>query len=404
MNRLTTCLLVAAGLGAALASDIPPPREVVDVAALVKQLGSENFAEREAATRRLSTLDVGEVPPELLAALESESPEIRERAAKAVKALRAHIASAPERNAIARLPRGERFARRGQIDLYVASTAASDYKPDDPCLWEPALQVGRAAIKKADMTGDRLPQGCPGLLEDIAEYKKAHKPLFTRVDEPYTKQQWRIPEAIQAPAIVGGQGFNRHVVAVRGPIQTGGSQMSLILATGDIDSRDNISCSVVICDGDVRVGANVFKSLIVARGSISIKGTTSSNTLIAGGTVTVGKPRAPAGGGFEMLERDIVEEHATKALGYITFFELSAVGVEVKVAEKAVTVAKVAEGKAFAAAGVKVGDVVAEVNGKKPDSAESLRRLLRDALALGDATLTLKRGDKTATVKVSLPE
>jgi hypothetical protein len=33
-----------------------------------------------------------------------------------------------------------------------------------------------------------------------------------------------------------------------------------------------------------------------------------------------------------------------------------------------------------------------------------LRRLLRDALAIGDATVTLKRGDKTETVKVTLPE
>ena len=53
---------------------------------------------------------------------------------------------------------------------------------------------------------------------------------------------------------------------------------------------------------------------------------------------------------------------------------------------------------------MKVGDVVAAVNGTKPDSAESLRRLLRDALALGDATVTLKRGDTTETVKVSLPD
>ena len=45
-----------------------------------------------------------------------------------------------------------------------------------------------------------------------------------------------------------------------------------------------------------------------------------------------------------------------------------------------------------------------EVNGKKPTDAESLRRLLRDALAIGDATVKLQRGEKTEVVKVSLPE
>ena len=89
---------IAAGCAVALASDIPPPRPL-DVAALVRQLGSDDFAEREAAERRLSTLKVDEVPPELLAALKSPNLEVRERAARAVKTLRGRIALTP-------LPRG----------------------------------------------------------------------------------------------------------------------------------------------------------------------------------------------------------------------------------------------------------------------------------------------------------
>jgi membrane-associated protease RseP (regulator of RpoE activity) len=159
----------------------------------------------------------------------------------------------------------------------------------------------------------------------------------------------------------------------------------------------------VICDGDIRVGENMIKNLIIARGNISVEGWGYLNTLIVGGTVTFKKPLPLEPGQKLPKDREsAIEEHVRKPLGYITFFELSTVGVEVKVADTAVSVAKVAEGKPFAKAGVKVGDVVAEVNGKKPDSAESLRRLLRDALALGD--VTLKRGEKTETVKVSLPE
>jgi hypothetical protein len=48
--------------------------------------------------------------------------------------------------------------------------------------------------------------------------------------------------------------------------------------------------------------------------------------------------------------------------------------------------------------------VVDGVNGSKPDSAESLRRLLRDALAVGDATVTVRRGDKVEKLRVVLPE
>lgn len=53
---------------------------------------------------------------------------------------------------------------------------------------------------------------------------------------------------------------------------------------------------------------------------------------------------------------------------------------------------------------MKVGDVITAVNGTKPESAEALRRLLRDALAVGDATVTVRRGDKTETLTVALPD
>ena len=65
-----------------------------------------------------------------------------------------------------------------------------------------------------------------------------------------------------------------------------------------------------------------------------------------------------------------------------------------KVEGKSLQVTTIADGKPFADAGVKMGDIISEVNGKKPDSAESLRRLLRDALAIGDATVQLQRGEQ----------
>jgi membrane-associated protease RseP (regulator of RpoE activity) len=181
--------------------------------------------------------------------------------------------------------------------------------------------------------------------------------------------------------------------------------MSLILATGDLASAYGISQSVIICDGDVRVCENVVKSLIIARGSVMIEGWGYQNTLIAGREVIVKKPvPLPNGQQLPKGSENIIEEYARRPLGYITFFELSTVGVEVKLADKAVQVTAVADSKPFAEAGVRVGDIVAEVNGKKPDSAESLRRLLRDALAIGDATVILQRGGRTKTVKISLPD
>jgi hypothetical protein len=413
MSRLTVLVMVAGGCCVALASDIPPPRPV-DIAAIVRQLGSEDFAAREAASRRLSTLDVDEPPAELLAALKSPNPEVRERAAKAVKALREHIALGRDRAAARHLPRGERFARLGQLDLYVASTAVSDLKPDDPRLWEPALDIGRRATERAEMKGDRQPHNCPSKFPDFATYKKLFSPRLTRVDEAFQPERTYIPEAIQAPGVTDpASGFIYTLAVSRGPVHApkGVISTSLVLATGDVSCGDDLNNSVVVCDGDVRVGRNVNKSLVIARGKITVGGTADSSYLIAGKTVAIATPPEPVRKVANPLlqktldsTKVVVEEAAAKPLGYITFFELSAVGVETKADGKDVRVAAVTDGGAFATAGVRVGDVVVDVGGKKPDSPEALQRLLRDALAVGDAKVSLLRDGKPVAATVALPE
>jgi membrane-associated protease RseP (regulator of RpoE activity) len=169
-----------------------------------------------------------------------------------------------------------------------------------------------------------------------------------------------------------------------------------VFANGDVTARTTIMSNVIVCDGDVTLTeGHLNRSVIVARGNITAK-SAGNSALMAGGKVEVENKNAPKG-------QNLIVESKPNTLG-ITFFELSTVGVEVKVADKAVQVGAVANGKPFAKAGVKVGDIILDVNGKKPTDAESLRRLLRDALAVGDATVKLKRGDKTETFKVSLPE
>ena len=181
--------------------------------------------------------------------------------------------------------------------------------------------------------------------------------------------------------------------------------------------------------------SGVSGSIVVARGKIVTgrigiaSGLTPDveSTLIAGRTITdsprkdrqerrVPTPR-PIPAGLTPKELDIyltrqainrklcdIRVNDSRPFGFITFFELSTVGVEVKEADKVVRVTKVADDRPFAAAGVRVGDVITAVNGKKPDGAEPLRRLLRDALAVGDAAVVVRRGDATETLKVSLPE
>jgi hypothetical protein len=381
------------------AEPAPPPRPV-DVAALVKELGSEDFAEREAAGRRLSRLSVDEVPPELLAALESESPEVRNRASEAVNALRTAVA-------LTRLPRGRRFAEQGRIDLFVAATAVWDLKAEDRRLWEPPLDLGRRLIAKADMKGDRTPHGCLSTYKDFDALVDRLSPKCTRVDcicvreVPESYLHSFCNEAIQASGVEGSNGTLNTLIVSRGSVTVAsGIDTSVVLANGDISARTIMRNSVLVCDGDVTLTAGHFMGcVVVARGNITAAGGASMSVLMAGGKVRLGKERPTS-----RLTYNVVVEEEPNTLG-LTFFELlDTLGVLVKVEGGNVTVTNYKVRGAFADAGVRVGDAITAVNGRKPESAESLRRLLRDALALGDATLTLGRGEKTVTVRVSLPE
>jgi hypothetical protein len=304
------------------------------------------------------------------------------------------------------LARGKKFAEQGKIDLFVAATAAWTLKPDDLRQWEPAVRFGQFLIEKAEMKGSRKPQDSPSSYKDFATYLELWKPGFKRLDKPYVRPDpdKAVPprafyyEAIQAPGVVDPKGICDCLILSRSGVEAGrGIQSSVVFANGDVSAQTVMYNVVIICDGDVTVGGT-SQAVIVARGNITAKGTRSA-VLMAGGKVTPGKVQPdPTGENF-----NIIVEKEPNTLG-VTFFELSTVGLEVKAADKDVQVSAVAAGKPCDKAGLKVGDVILEVNGKKPTDAESLRRLLRDALAVGDATVKLHRGDKAETAKVSLPD
>lgn len=397
-------LLAAAALAAAPPLEQAPLPQVIPIAELVKQLGSDDFAAREAATRRLSSM-VLDPPPALLAATKSENPEVRGRAAKVVQAMRTNVT-------LARMPRGERFAQQGKVDLFVAATAVWGLKPDDRRLWLPAFDLGRRLIAKAGMTGERKPNGCPAAYKDYETFQEVNSPRYTRVDKVYIRQEadpHPLPfhnEAIQAPGVAEPKGINRNLIVSRGSVMAAsGIAKSVVMANGDITARSIMYDSVVVCDGDVTITeGEISTCVVVARGNITAAGGADTSVLMAGGKVTLGKERRTKG---ELYNVIVEGEPNTLGLSFFELRETLGVLVEAKGGEVIVTNYKVRGAFAaagFAAAGVKIGDVITAVNGKKPESVESLRRLLRDALAVGDATVTLNRGEKTLTVKVSLPE
>jgi S1-C subfamily serine protease len=197
------------------------------------------------------------------------------------------------------------------------------------------------------------------------------------------------------------RGFTNNLIVSRGNVQTDKIvQSSVVFANGNVTVKGVITSSVIVCDGDVTVvEGNVSSSLVVARGNITIKGGASAATLLAGSKVSTGKQWT-----LDETHFNIIKENEQHPLRFITFFELSSIGLDVAMAGGVVRVSKVAAGQEAEKARLKVGDVVLDVGGQKPADAEVLRRHLRDALGVGDAIVKLKRGTETLTVKLALPE
>jgi hypothetical protein len=372
----------------------PPPR--LAVVELVRLLGSDKVQEREEATRKLAALELNEPPVPLLDATQSSNPELRQRAIQAVDA----IHQRPTKRARA-------FAAKGQIDLFVAATKAWNLPTGDDRLWQPALDLASVLVKKSNF-GWWPPEDFRKPFSSLAEFRKREFQRFIRSDLPHEQEKYfpngrfmtSYPGGIMAPGVSSPVALANNIVVSRGEVRTvKGIHGSIVYANGDITVGDLICTAIIVCDGDVTVQDRLLEGLVVARGSIQAKGWASASTLVAGGKIKLVnytiEPKFLA---------TTMKEDEPNAFEFVTFFELSTVGVEVKVADSAVRVSTITEGKPFAKAGIRAGDTITEVNGKKPDSAESLRRLLRDALAVGDATVKFRRGEKTETVKVALPE
>ncbi|MFO0798187.1 MAG: PDZ domain-containing protein [Gemmataceae bacterium] len=386
-------ILVVAPTAAGQPPEAPPPREL-PVAEWVRQLGNPDVSVRDRAAARLSALTAGP-PSELLAAMRSDDPDVRARATRAVAAVRTTVA----------LARGRRFAEQGRVDLFVAATATWDLPADDPQLWELAHALGRRLIDRTMFIRDNQPHNCPSSYADFATYKRLHFPLFTRSDQSFVQPdpQREVPprlfrrHAVQAPGITAPTGVVNSIFVSRGEFETlSGIQESLVYATGDVSAVTVMSSCIVVCDGDVTVAArSISRSVVVARGNITIQGWPYKSYLAAGGKVTRGmRPN--------VNDRSEVVEDAKGALG-VTFFELTDVGVSVRPAAGSVAVEIVAADGAFARAGVRTGDVILTVNGRRPESAESLRRLLRDAFGPGDAAVRIRRGAEIIAVTVCFP-
>jgi hypothetical protein len=374
------------------------------VAELIRQLGSDEFAVRERASARLAALDAKEPPAELLRAASSPDPEVRRRAAAAAKAIR-------DREVARVMGPAGRFAAAGALDRYVASSAAWDLPADDERVWKPLRDLVPVLVGKAGYRGEPRE-----LAFTINRGDGAGGVTVIRSGRPYRLHK-RVPEseggraheAVIAPEVTVPAGDHLYAAVSRGPVRVDAAlNQSVVLANGDVSIGVRppypgiCAGSIVVADGNVEVGGKVIGALIVARGDILIHHFTEFSRLVAGGRVTVkNQIDIPKD---QVARVGQIEEHQPNPFGFVTWFELSQVGVEAAKGDGGVAVKALAAGKPFAAAGVRAGDLVTKVGEHPVATPEEFRRRVRDGHAVAaEATLAVRRDGQPLTVRVALP-
>ncbi len=370
-KQLLRCLLLAGGLATlrlVAAEPVPAPR-VVSPGELVRRLASPSEQEWQEARRQLLLLE--SEPPELLRATESSDPLQRERAANVLSKM-------AQSRADRVMNRAERYVNSGQIDLLVANSQMWTLATGEERLWMPAFELSERIAAKGKLQwplGGKKASGVKGFVTWT-------DPTFVRTDEPF-RPQARIGKGNRIPC---------HSVGIIAPeIESPNSiYKAFLVSRGIVRTRDNISQSVVIANGDV-AGYTVTNAIIIADGDITITLATDTiliargkiNTAAATGShLSVGetiKFRYPGMSPGDPNLGNTAKESETKHLGFLTFFELSRVGLEVTAKDKSLRIAKLTDGSPLRKAGVAVDDVIAKANGVFVTTAEELRRALRDA-------------------------
>jgi hypothetical protein len=367
MKSWSTWVLVAALASVAAvpflaAPATAPAQQQPSVDQLIERLNSDDFHAREAATRAL--LEREDALPALRKALRSRHTEVRRRAGEILKSLQAKSSPKRKQRLLARI-------KDGQVDEFIDQMLAQPDQVDEQT-WQALLDLTKRILARANKQGGkRIPFPVVGRRRDEAVLPEV-------IDNGDIRNRRALANRLTSDCGAVGS-----VLVSQGPCRFEQRVVqSIVFVNGDLDvispaGAGLIGNCVVFCDGSIETG-DVGKSVLIATGPIKI---------------TVKHPDA------------VVIPNARNALGLLKLFDTRQAGVEVEEARAGVVVKAVLDGKPFAKAGVRAGDRVLAIGGKKLANMEQFRRAVRrGAMANEDVALTLERSGRKLEITVPLTD
>ncbi len=350
--------------------------EEPEIEKLVRDLGDKSFGVRRGAVRRLTELEAVDA---LRKALDSDDPEIARLADRALKDL--------EKLDVPRsLQKLRQEMAEGKADFVIDRFARWKGPENDKISWQLMIDFAWDITKRATKKHPVLISGWFSKREPIRSAKEFDRVnprelLFIDLRQRFVLSEPRCGFVRAEGIETAGRGWMQGVLVSSDGIRLrlSGPQ-SIVFVSGQASVTD-IRDTILICDGDVQVDDCITTSIVVAK---SVKCFGARNSVIAAtGNITSRQAKDPTASWLE---------NEPNPFGFIKWFTIAEVGLEVAAAKDAVKVEKLHDGKLPIKSGLKVGDVITAVDGTKIDSPESFRRRLMRGVVNEHCTLTVKRG------------
>jgi hypothetical protein len=363
---LAGCLPLLASLLAG-AQNEGPAKEQESVEQLIHKLSSPDFAEREAAAKKLTVRP--DALPALQQALSTDDPEVRRQAQRLIAAIQRRHEEKALRDLLA--------LGDGEIDQMIDRLVRQGRGVEERH-WAALTQLARVMATEIHRN-EELPPGCEARLPPARWTDPPQKLVVADAlsTDPPPRDAGLYNRRVLADRLDTRRSISTCLIVCRGPVREEEDICGcIIFANGSIQTPKNrgLSDCVVFCDGDVEVGG-ITSSVVIATGAVK-----SGNGAGIWSVVLEGPANLPK---------------------YLKLFDPRQVGVAVEAAGGGVRVTQVADGRPFARAGVRQGDVVLAVGGAPVRTPDDFRRLVRWAVVDAKETpLRIRRGGQEIELRV----
>jgi hypothetical protein len=364
---------------------------------LIKDLGSDEYTTREAATSELKKIE--EAVPALRKAAASGDAEVQRRAAEILEGFR-------ERQLARALRKATTLAKEGRIDEAIERLVLMKRLDDEEPYWDPLMRLAaqlddteRRSFGKIGIRKDHRLY----MLRPVGAYREyTRKQKLKVVDFPRGVLEDTAGSLIRGKDVSLKGETSYCVVAASGNVSGADLYFSVIFSNGDV-KLDKVYCSIIVCDGNVELGRLLQNSVVIARRVIALPRDTGNCVVMAD------EVRSPINAG---VGSTLVDTGNVNPLGVLKFFDPKDLGLAVtrrpydaekRIVPTGLLVHVVGEGKLLSTA-LRPGDVIHAIDGQKAPTPEDFRKLLRKRLAQEELaiTFTIERAGKTLEVPVTI--